>query len=88
MNSKTFAIAAVLSAALFAGVFTTTPSAFADESETNTEQKLAQKNVGSGKSTNFNCGENSIDGGFIDAQVCGTLDLGGLRGIPFPRTVE
>ena len=54
-----------------------------DESETNTEQKLKQENVGSGESTNFNCGENSIDSGLIDAQVCGTLDLGGLRGIPF-----
>ena len=33
---------------------------FADESETNTEQKLAQENVGSGESTNFNCGRNTI----------------------------
>jgi hypothetical protein len=53
-----------------------------DESETNTEQKLKQKNVGSGESTNFNCGENSIDSGLIDAQICGTLDIGGLRGLP------
>jgi hypothetical protein len=77
-------IAAILTAATLTGIFST--SAFAsdggDESETNTEQKLKQKNVGSGASTNFNCGENSIDGGFIDAQLCGqaSIDLG--RGGP------
>jgi hypothetical protein len=32
-----------------------------DESETNTEQEIKQKNVGSGESTNNNCGLNSID---------------------------
>jgi hypothetical protein len=51
-----------------------------DESETNTEQKLKQKNVGSGKSTNFNCGENSIDS-VIDVQACGTIDVGSLRSV-------
>jgi hypothetical protein len=35
-------------------------SAYSDESETNTEQRLKQKNVGSGESTNFNCAENMI----------------------------
>jgi hypothetical protein len=73
-------IAVILTAAALTGIFST--SAFAneggDESKTNTEQKLKQKNVGSGESTNFNCGENSIDSGLIDAQLCGTLDLGGL----------
>jgi hypothetical protein len=82
MNQKTFAIAAVLAATVMTGIFATSPLAYAsdggDESETNTEQKLKQKNVGSGESTNFNCGENSIEGGLIDAQLCGTLDLGGL----------
>lgn len=55
-----------------------------DESETNTEQKLKQENDGSGASTNFNCGENSIDSGLIDAQLCGTVDvdLGRVIGIP------
>jgi hypothetical protein len=119
MNSKTLAIAAVLAAALLAGIFSTTPMAVyayddddddhddderdddrdnddngrdnddngrdnddddyngdGDESETNTEQKLKQENVGSGESTNFNCGENSIDS-VIDIQACGTIDLGG-----------
>jgi hypothetical protein len=46
-----------------------------DESETNTEQRLKQKNVGSGESTNFNCGENSIESA-IDIQACGTADVG------------
>ncbi len=32
-----------------------------DESETNTEQELKQKNVGSGQSTNNNCGANLIE---------------------------
>jgi hypothetical protein len=35
-------------------------SAYSDESETNAEQRLRQKNVGSGESTNFNCDENMI----------------------------
>jgi hypothetical protein len=80
MNNKVLAIGAVLTATLMAGVFaTTTPLAFADESETNTEQGLAQSNVGSGASTNFNCAENDIDGeSFIDAQLCGQADLSGL----------
>jgi hypothetical protein len=83
MNQKTFAIAAVLAATVMTGIFATSPLAYAgsdggDESETNTEQKLKQKNVGSGESTNFNCGENTIEGGLIDAQLCGTIDLGPL----------
>ena len=82
MNNKTLAIGVVFAAALVAGVFATSPLAYAydggDESETNTEQALKQKNVGSGESTNFNCGENSIKGGFIDAQLCGQADLSGL----------
>jgi hypothetical protein len=50
-------------AAALAGIFST--SAYAtdggDESETNTEQEIKQKNVGSGESTNTNCAQNSID---------------------------
>ena len=61
---KTLAIATVLMAAALTGVFST--SAYAtydggDESETNTEQSIKQKNVGSGESTNNNCALNSID---------------------------
>jgi hypothetical protein len=75
-------IAAILTAAALTGIFSTSAFAYdgGDESETNTEQRLKQKNVGSGESTNFNCGENSIEGGAIDAQLCGqaSIDLGGM----------
>jgi hypothetical protein len=115
MNQKNIAIAAVLAAALLAGIFSaTTPMAVyaeddydddnhddderdydgdhddngrdhddddynggGDESETNTEQKLKQSNVGSGASTNFNCGSNDIQS-TVPIQACGTVDLGVL----------
>ena len=45
--NKTLAIVAVLMAAASTGIFSTNPIAFAqDESETNTEQEIKQKNVG------------------------------------------
>jgi curli biogenesis system outer membrane secretion channel CsgG len=77
MSQKTIAVAAVVAAALLAGIFSTSASAYdaRDESETNTEQKLKQKNVGSSESTNFNCGENNIDT-LLPIQACGTVDLG------------
>jgi hypothetical protein len=60
--NKTLAIATVLIAAALTGVLSPNPKAFAqDESETNTEQEIKQKNVGSGESTNNNCALNSID---------------------------
>ena len=60
------AIASVLVAAALTGIVSTNPmAAYAfdggDESETNTEQEIKQKNVGSGESTNNNCALNSID---------------------------
>jgi Ni/Co efflux regulator RcnB len=90
MNQKTIAIAAVLMAAVLAGLFATSPSAYAedrdkdkdrdnhkdrdkdkggDESKTSTDQSVKQKNVGSGDSVNFNCGENLIQAG-VDEQEC------------------
>ena len=61
MNKK-LAIATVLMAAALTGILSTNPIAYAqDESETDTEQEIAQKNVGSGESTNNNCALNSID---------------------------
>jgi hypothetical protein len=62
--NKAITIATVLMAAALTGIFST--SAYAtydggDESETNTEQSIKQKNVGSGESTNNNCALNSID---------------------------
>ena len=82
MNNKMLTIAA-LAAVLVAGVFATTPMAFADESETETEQEIKQKNVGSGFSTNINCADNDIAGveevpTELELQLCGTaaVDLG------------
>jgi hypothetical protein len=60
--NKSFIIAAFLTAAALTGILsTTTMAVYADESETSTEQKLKQSNVGSGDSTNDNCGQNLID---------------------------
>jgi archaellum component FlaG (FlaF/FlaG flagellin family) len=62
--NKTLAIATVLMAAALTGIFST--SAYAtydggDDSETNTEQEIKQKNIGSGESINSNCALNAID---------------------------
>ena len=65
--NKSFVLVAVITAAALTGIFSTnTLAAYAtssagDESETNTEQEIKQKNVGSGESTNNNCALNSID---------------------------
>ena len=82
MNNRILTIAA-LAAVLVAGVFATTQLAFADESETETEQEIKQKNVGSGFSTNINCADNDIAGveevpTELELQLCGTaaVDLG------------
>jgi hypothetical protein len=76
---KTLAIATVLIAAALTGILSTSPIAFAqDESETNTEQEIKQKNVGSGESTNNNCALNSIDTA-LGATV--TCTVGPLLGI-------
>ena len=55
------AIAAVLLVGAFLALSTAPPHALADESETETEQSIAQENTGSGESTNNNCALNSID---------------------------
>jgi hypothetical protein len=82
MNNKMLTIAA-LAAVLVAGIFATIPmAAYADGDDgdysgTETEQKIKQKNSGGDGSTNINCGDNDINSGsFIDAQICGTLDIG------------
>jgi hypothetical protein len=74
MNQKMLAIAAIITAAALTGIFSTVPmAAYAggdgDESETNTDQHVKQKNTGSGDSANFNCGENLIKAG-VDEQEC------------------
>jgi hypothetical protein len=65
--NKSYILVAVLAAAALTGIFSTSTSAAyasasgGDESETNTEQSIKQKNVGSGESTNNNCAQNTID---------------------------
>jgi hypothetical protein len=56
-------------AAVLTGLFATSQLAYADESETNTDQSVKQKNAGSGDSANFNCGQNLIKAG-VDEQEC------------------
>jgi hypothetical protein len=82
MNNRIITIAAVLAASLIAGVFATTPmAAYAggddgDSSETDTEQKIKQSNVGSGSSTNVNCADQDIGAETeLDLQLCGTAAL-------------
>jgi hypothetical protein len=72
-----FIIAAILAVGALVSYALPT-QVFADESETNTEQALKQKNVGSGESTNFNCGENNIDA-TVPIQACGTVDLSAVE---------
>jgi hypothetical protein len=68
---KTIAIASVLMAVALTGILSTNPIAFAqDESETNTEQEIKQKNVGSGESTNNNCAQNTIDTTALASVAC------------------
>ena len=73
MKIKMLTIAAILAATLLTG-FLSTPMAYADESETSTEQELKQKNIGSGASTNTNCGSNSIDSA-IEITLCPGADI-------------
>jgi hypothetical protein len=69
--NKSFVLVAVLAAAALTGIFSTNPMAFAqDESETNTEQEIKQKNVGSGESTNTNCALNTIDSLALGEVTC------------------
>jgi hypothetical protein len=64
-------IAAILTAAALTGILSTLPmTVYADESETSTDQSVKQKNVGSGDSLNFNCGQNLIKTG-VGEQACG-----------------
>jgi hypothetical protein len=80
------AIATVLMAAALTGILSTNPIAFAqDESATNTRQSITQENVGSGESTNNNCGLNSIDSGAaIDATITITPGTCPVPGLPAP----
>ena len=68
MNQKKLIIAAILAAAALSVI--ATPLVYAqDTSETNTDQDIKQKNVGSGESVNFNCAQNLYKAG-VDEQEC------------------
>ena len=72
MNHRMSAIAAIVTAAVLTVISSTMPmTVYADESETSTDQKNKQKNVGSGDSFNNNCAENLIhsDTGDDDCQL-------------------
>jgi hypothetical protein len=45
-----------------------------DESQTGIEQRLGQKNLGSGESTNFNCADNTIEGSPSSLSLCQTAE--------------
>ena len=80
--NKTIVIASVLMAAVLTGILSST-SAYAtydggDESETNIEQEIKQKNVGSGESRNNNCALNSIDTTLAAAVACLDTDIDAL----------
>ena len=73
--NKSFVLVAVLAAASLTGILSSTPMAVyafegGDESETNTEQSIKQKNVGSGESTNNNCAQNTIDTTGLASVAC------------------
>ena len=72
--NKTLAIATVLTAVSFTGILSSPIALAQDESETNTEQEIKQKNVGSGNSINNNCALNSID----SAAATVACPIGGL----------
>ena len=83
---KTLANATVLMAAALTGVFSTSAYAQGDESKTNTEQLIKQKNVGSGNSINNNCALNSIDS--AAATVACPVGLPPMLGLVDGKLVE
>jgi hypothetical protein len=65
MDTKMLTVAAIVTAAVLTGMFATSPLAYAggdgDSSETNTDQEIKQKNVGSGWVEQNNCAFNGLD---------------------------
>ena len=61
MNQMSFIVAAILAATVLTAIVA--PLAYADESETSTDQKLKQKNDGSGDAEQNNCAEQAIKAG-------------------------
>jgi hypothetical protein len=78
MNQKILPIAAILTAAVLTGILVAAPMlVYADDTETSTDQDVKQKNVGSGDSLNFNCGQNLIKAG-VGEQACRQEEDGGI----------
>ena len=76
MNQSMLSVAAIMAAAALIGILSTAPlTIYADKTETSTDQSVRQKNVGSGDSLNFNCGQNLIKAG-VGEQACGQEDEG------------
>jgi hypothetical protein len=65
MNQKSLILAAILAATALS-VIATPLAVFADESETDTDQEVYNKNVGSGDAVQNNCGQNLIKAGADD----------------------
>jgi hypothetical protein len=89
MNQRMAAIAAIVTAAALTGILSTAPIVvYADESDTSTNQSIAQKNVGSGDSVNFNCAQNLIKAR-VGQQACGTPEeiIVCAGGIPEEETI-
>jgi uncharacterized membrane protein len=65
MNQKSLILAAILAATALS-VVATPLAVFADESETDTDQEVYNKNIGSGDAVQNNCGQNLIKAGADD----------------------
>jgi hypothetical protein len=65
MNQKSLILAAILAATALS-VIATPLAVFADESETDTDQEVYNKNIGSGDAVQNNCGQNLIKAGADD----------------------
>jgi hypothetical protein len=65
MNQKSLILAAILAATALS-IIATPLAVYADESETDTDQSVKQKNVGSGDAEQVNCGQNLIKAGADD----------------------
>jgi hypothetical protein len=78
MNQSMLPIVAIMAAAVLTGILVAAPMlVYADDTETSTDQDVRQKNVGSGDSLNFNCGQNLIKAG-VGEQACGQEEDGGI----------
>ena len=60
---------------------------YVNHSYSGSRKSIKQENVGSGESTNLNCGDNDINSvseGRIDVDACGTLEINEEDGVAPP----